>query len=146
MHWSGRYRYRFGDIDDAGIAYYPALFHYLHCAFEDFWQDGLGMPYPRLLHEEKVGFPAVHIESDFRRPIRYGDEPTVHVGVVGLGTSSAVFGFWCTVDGEVTSRAVITTVAVDMDGLTRLEAIPPRWRRELERFRLDDGELPPGRG
>ena len=27
MSWSTRLRYRFGDIDDAGIAYYPKLLH-----------------------------------------------------------------------------------------------------------------------
>ena len=50
MTFSKRLRYRFGDIDDAGIAYYPKLLHYLHCAFEDWWSDGLHHPYPRLLH------------------------------------------------------------------------------------------------
>ena len=41
MIFTKRYRYRFGDIDDAGIAYYPAMFHYFHCCFEDWWSDGL---------------------------------------------------------------------------------------------------------
>ena len=30
MTFRKRYRWRFGDIDDAGIAYYPTFFHYYH--------------------------------------------------------------------------------------------------------------------
>ena len=30
MIFTKRFRYRFGDIDDAGIAYYPSFFHYFH--------------------------------------------------------------------------------------------------------------------
>jgi len=45
MKFEQRIRYRFGDIDDAGIAYYPKLLHCFHCAFEDWWSDALGRPY-----------------------------------------------------------------------------------------------------
>lgn len=35
MTFAQKLRYRFGDIDDAGIAYYPKLLHCFHCAFEE---------------------------------------------------------------------------------------------------------------
>jgi 4-hydroxybenzoyl-CoA thioesterase len=72
MTFSTRMRYRFGDIDDAGIAYYPKLLHYFHCAFEDWWSDALGHPYARVMHDDKLGFPAVKLECEFFAPIRYG--------------------------------------------------------------------------
>ena len=49
MIFTKRYRYRFGDIDYAGIAYYPSYFHYFHCAFEDWWSEGLHAPYDVVL-------------------------------------------------------------------------------------------------
>ena len=116
MIFSKSYRYRFGDIDDAGIAYYPSIFHYFHCAFEDWWSDGLQKPYDQVLHGERFGLPAVHIESDFYAPIRYGDEPWIHLGILQLGTSSVEFGYWMTRGeaprADITSRARITTVAI----------------------------------
>lgn len=32
--------------------------------------------------------PRVHVEADFRRPLRFGDEATISIGVVEIGTSS----------------------------------------------------------
>ena len=143
MTFSRRYRYRFGDIDDAGIAYYPRFFHYFHCAFEDWWKDHLGLDYAVMMHEGDLGFPAVHVESDFRAPIQYGDEPLIHVGVVRIGGSSVDFGFWMTLPGadpEVRSWAKITTVAVSMEKRTKRE-IPEEVRAKLEAELL--GEFPP---
>ena len=73
MIFSKRYRYRFGDIDDAGIAYYPRLLHYFHCAMEDWWSEGLGTSYRDVMHLERFGLPAVNLEAEFFEPIRYGD-------------------------------------------------------------------------
>ena len=75
MQFQKSYRYRFGDIDDAGTAYYPTFFHYFHSFFEDWWAEGLGVVYPKVLKGEKLGFPVVRVECDFFRPVRYGDEP-----------------------------------------------------------------------
>ena len=144
MHHRAKYRYRFGDIDDAGIAYYPRFFHYFHGAFEDWWQDALGIPYRDLLREEDLGFPAVHVESDFYAPIRYGDEPWVHLGVARVGRSSVDFGFWMTLDGaEPTVRcaAKVTTVAMSMRDERKRE-IPQRWLDGFANFALEPGELP----
>ena len=145
MIFRKRYRYRFGDIDDAGIAYYPALFHYFHCAFEDWWSDGLGRDYPGLLHDDKLGLPAVRIESDFYAAIRYGDEPWIHLGVLGIGTSSVELGMWMTREeaGPPLCRARITTVAVDMDTMQK-RPLPDRWRAAFEEFRIADAEFPQG--
>lgn len=125
-----RYRYRFGDIDHAGIAYYPALLHSCHCAFEDFWADDLGVAYPVLMHEQNLGFPAVHVEADFLTQIRYGDEPEIAVGVLRVGNTSVDFGFWWTTS-KPACHVKITTVAVAMDTLAKVP-LPESWRREFE--------------
>lgn len=128
--YSRRYRYRFGDIDHAGIAYYPALLHYCHCAFEDFWADDLGVAYPVLMTEHNLGFPAVHLEADFLAQVRYGDEPNIQVGVLRLGGSSVDFGFWWTTT-KPACHVRITTVPVAMDTLQKV-ALPERWRQAFE--------------
>lgn len=146
MTFRTRIRYRFGDIDDAGIAYYPKLLHCFHCAFEDWWSDGLHHPYPRLLHHDKLGLPAVKLEAEFFAPVRYGDEPDVHVGVLRLGTSSVEFGFWMTngVDPRPLCRARVLTAVVDMDTMQKRE-LPAEWRTRFEPFALREQDFPRGR-
>jgi 4-hydroxybenzoyl-CoA thioesterase len=139
-------RYRFGDIDDAGIAYYTKLFHYFHCAFEDWWSDALQHPYPRLLHEDRLGLPAVKLEAEFFSPVRYGDEPFVHLGVLRLGGSSVEFGFWMSKgdDPRPLCRARVLTAAVDMDTL-QAKPLPEKWREQCARFTLREEDFPRGR-
>lgn len=146
MIFTTRLRYRFGDIDEAGIAYYPKLLHYFHCAFEDWWSDGLGHPYPRLLQQDKLGLPAVRLEVEFYAPIRYGDEPEVHLGVLRVGTSSVELGCWMTRDGDPRPlcRARVLTAAVDMDTMQKRE-LPQQWRQRFDAFALREEDFPRGR-
>lgn len=145
MKFSKRYRYRFGDCDDAGIAYYPKFFHYFHCAFEDWWSEGLGIDYPAILHDEKLGMPVAHAECEFLHPVRFGDEPTIHMGILEIGTKSVKFGYWMTLDGVKgpACRARVTTVVTDMSTLES-QPVPDRWRTLFEEFRITEDELQAG--
>jgi 4-hydroxybenzoyl-CoA thioesterase len=146
MTFRTRLRYRFGDIDDAGIAYYPKLLHYFHCAFEDWWSDALQHPYPKLLHEDKLGLPAVKLEAEFFAPVRYGDEPDVHLGVLRLGSSSVEFGFWMTrgTESKPLCRARVLTAAVDMQTMQK-RSLPETWRARFAPFALREEDFPRGR-
>ena len=146
MTFRTRLRYRFGDIDEAGIAYYPKLLHYFHCAFEDWWSDGLGHPYPRVLQQDKLGLPAVKLEAEFFAPIRYGDEPWVHLGVLRIGTSSVEFGMWMTLgdDKKPLCRARILTAAIDMATMQK-RTLPDEWRLRFAAFALAEADFPTGR-
>ena len=146
MIFTKRYRYRFGDIDDAGIAYYPAMLHYFHCCFEDWWSDGLGTRYDKVLHGEKFGMPAVHLECDFYAPIRYGDEPDVCLGILKIGNSSVEFGFWMTKDDHQgpLCRARVVTAGVNMETM-RKQAVPAHWRQRFAEFTIEAQEFPVGR-
>jgi YbgC/YbaW family acyl-CoA thioester hydrolase len=112
---------RFGDCDPAGIVYYPALYHYCHVAFEEAWRGALGTPYPELVARERLGFPTVHVETDFLSPARYGDTVAVDVSVTRVGASSVVFLFEGRVGGRAVLRSSHTKVCVDLD---TLETVP----------------------
>ena len=85
---------RFADVDHAGIVYYPRFFHYFHAAFEELWRARLGArAYVDLLDRDRVGFPAVHAEADYRAPLRFGDTAEVALRVTKLGGSSITFGY-----------------------------------------------------
>jgi 4-hydroxybenzoyl-CoA thioesterase len=83
---------RFGDVDHAGIVYYPKYFIYFHEAFEDFFNDN-GEPYQKTLDEKGVGFPTVHIETDYKAPLRYGDSLDLEMTVRRVGNKSATFHY-----------------------------------------------------
>jgi 4-hydroxybenzoyl-CoA thioesterase len=78
---------RFSDVDRAGIAYYPRVIHWLHVAFEEFFEQYCGVPYATVLEKENLGFPAVDLKTEFVRPCRFGEVLTV---LVSLGGSAIV--------------------------------------------------------
>lgn len=85
---------RFADVDHAGIVYYPRFFHMFHLAFEELWRARIGpRAYSDLIDRERVGFPAVRAECEFKAPLRFGDTSEIEVSVARLGTRSITFRY-----------------------------------------------------
>ncbi len=126
---------RFGDVDHAGIVYYPQFFIYFHEAFEDFFNDA-GISYVQLLDERRIGFPTVHVETDYKPPLRYGDQLDIEVAVGKLTRRSLVMRYdgYRHRDGKLSVSCTITTVCVDMTTFSSRE-IPADLRELFERFR-----------
>ncbi|MCK6479663.1 MAG: acyl-CoA thioesterase [Planctomycetaceae bacterium] len=110
------HRVRFGDVDRAGIAYYPRIFHWFHVAFEEWFEAGTGIPYRALIEDRRVGFPAVKVETEFLSPLRFGDEVAFTVSVERVGGSSVLFGYAARnrTTGKDAVRARVTCACVDM--------------------------------
>jgi 4-hydroxybenzoyl-CoA thioesterase len=123
---------RFADEDHARIVYYPRFFHFFHEAFEDMFA-AQGVPYRQCL-DEGVGWPAVHAEADYRKPVRFGDRLVVRVSVAKIGTTSATFHYSGTLAGdtEPAVTAKIVVACIDMQGM-KAQPIPERYREMLER-------------
>jgi len=122
---------RFGDVDPAGIAYYPRIFDFVHQANEALWDVHVGRRYYYLVSEEKLGFPLVHAEVDFKHPLRFGDRPIVKVTVQKIGTSSIALHYVFLVDEVECLDARMTVVCVRLDGLESVP-IPPKYREKFE--------------
>jgi len=129
--FSRRYPVRFGDIDHAGIAFYPALVRLCHDAFEDAWAHGMGRHYQAICDDEHLGFPAVHIDADFTAPLRFGDDVEIQVSVEQVGTKSVTwrYRFIRQPDGVEAASLSVTTAAVDLRDFTPV--VIPDWCREL---------------
>jgi 4-hydroxybenzoyl-CoA thioesterase len=85
---------RFADVDHAGIVYYPRFFHLFHLAFEELWRARIGpRAYSELIDRDKVGFPAVRAECDFKAPLKFGDSAEIEVTVPKLGSKSITFRY-----------------------------------------------------
>lgn len=75
------------DVDAAGIVYYPRFLEYCHEAIEAMFGELEG-GYAALTMQRKIGVPTVHVEANFRAPLRYGDVCVVRVTVEKIGRSS----------------------------------------------------------
>ena len=121
---------RFGDIDHAGIVYYPRFLHYFHVALEEFFGLQLGIEYPILIDEYRIGLPTVHLETDFRRPLRYGDQIEVEVSVLKIGKSSITFGYRVFKSRKEQPLIEGHNVAVCLDMDTFEKRDIPNWLRQ----------------
>ncbi len=126
---------RFGEVDPAGLAFYPRFYEYFHDAFEDFFTFALGLPYAELVGAQRLGFPAVHVETDFRKPLRHGDAIEVLVAVAAIGTRSFTCAYEVLRAGEVCAKARIVTAVVNLRELSRVE-LPADLRARLEQPRV----------
>src|SRR5688500_5556806 len=85
---------RFADVDHAGIVYYPRFFHYFHIAFEELWRARIGpQAYSDIIDRDRIGFPAVRAECDFKSPLRFGDTAETEVTIPRLGQKSITFRY-----------------------------------------------------
>jgi 4-hydroxybenzoyl-CoA thioesterase len=126
---------RFGDLDAAGIAYYPRLVNFLHEAFEDFFRGHVGRTYPEVFREG-LASPTVKLEMEFLSPVHYGDQVDIGVSIEHIGRTSVRIRYEGSVKGTPVFRARNTVVMVDMK---TFRSIPvPEWLRE----RLESAQRP----
>ena len=140
MAFRSQLKIRFGDIDRAGIVYYPRFMHYFHVALEEFFAGELAIEYYAMVETQRIGLPTVHLQTDFSRPFSYGDNIEVEVSVLKVGRSSITFGYRVFRLGESDPRIIghNVTVCLDMDTFKKL-VIPP-WFRQLLEQQLKVGE------
>ena len=130
----------FGDIDNAGIVYYPRFMHYFHLAMEEFFSSEMGIDYADVLHKQNVSLPTVHLESDFRRRMRYGDQINIEVRVIHIGRTSIAWGYRgyrMVGEEEIVVEGNNVTVCVRTDTFEKMDV--PEWLRKgltdyMERF------------
>lgn len=127
---------RFGDVDPAGIAYYPRIFEFIHQATEALWDVHVGRRYFYLLSEEKLGFPLVNSEVEFKHPLNFGDRPIVKITAFKVGTSSLGLHYKFFVDDVECVDARMTVVCVKLEGLESVP-IPSKYREKFEEL-LED--------
>lgn len=117
MAWSHTLTVRFEDVDFARVVFFPNLFRYCHNAFEEFFAKELGVPYAKMLQERRVGYPAVHADADFKRPLKFGDVIRIELSVLNVGKSSLHCRYRMYADGTDTllAEVKVVTAAIQMD-------------------------------
>ncbi len=88
MKFEARRTVRFSDCDPAGIVFFSQYLVMLNGFVEQWFDEGLRVPYARLIGERRMGLPTVRLEVDFTAVSRHGDGLTLALGIHKLGRSS----------------------------------------------------------
>jgi len=81
----------FAETDMAGIMHFSNFFRLMEAAETAFFRSLGQSIYPREFHT--VGWPRVHADCDFKRPLRFEDLVEVHLLVRAKGEKSLTYAF-----------------------------------------------------
>ena len=120
----------FSDTDMAGIVHFTAFLRYMEAAEHGFFRS-LGLSIHTVV-PEPLGWPRVHVDCDFRYPLRFEDTVEIRLLVREKREKSLVYSFLFRKLNEDSPREVargslvVACVKRDADG--RMRGVPiPTW-------------------
>lgn len=131
MSYTHMWTVKFGQVDQAGILYYPELFDSFHHGVEAFL-DSVGFPLHELVVGEEIGMPIVHAEADYIAPIRFGTTVGIEI-TVSMGDSSLTFFGSGHVDDEEVFSVTEKHATIDMTSFESIP-VPKNLRKTLEPY------------
>jgi len=82
----------FGDTDMAGIMHFSNFFRFMEATETAFFRS-LGLSIVTTGFDDPIGWPRVHADCDFIRPLRFEDTVEIHLLVREKKKRSIVYGF-----------------------------------------------------
>lgn len=104
----------FGDTDASGWIHFPSVFRYVEAAEHAFLRSR-GVP----ILDREGGWPRVHVDCDYRRPLRFGDCGEVLLFLEKAGGASLTWRFELHRGDEPCAGGSMVTVRVGPDGKPR---------------------------
>lgn len=116
----------FYETDLAGIAHFSNFYRWMESAEHAFLRSrGI------TLHDGEIGWPRVHCEADFKKPIKFGESVRVQVTVVEVRTRAVRYAFqFLNSADELCATGEITAVCVNLLDMKAVE-IPEGIRTRL---------------
>ena len=113
MNYQTTRRVRFSDCDPAGIVFFPQYLVMLNGVVEQWFDEGLRIPYAGLIGERRTGLPTVRLELDFTAISRHGDDLVWSLAIEKLGRSSLALAVKVHGDDELrlSARQVLKTAS-----------------------------------
>jgi YbgC/YbaW family acyl-CoA thioester hydrolase len=116
------------DTDAAGVLFFGRLLEFAQRAFEHHCA-GCGFPITRFLSEGVLA-PVVHVEADYRAPLRLGDAIAIETGVEAVGDTSFRMAYvFRRSDGTLAAEALVVHACIGRDG--KSIAVPDTLRAAL---------------
>ena len=111
---------RFAEVDAAGLVFFPRYHEYCHDALEAFFGELPG-GYAALFRERDLGVPTVHLETDFKSPLRFGDVARFEMAIERVGRTSVTFHHTIRRESDGIIAATVRHVVV----MTRISTLTP---------------------
>ncbi|MDH5538751.1 MAG: acyl-CoA thioesterase [Rhizobacter sp.] len=124
---------RFSHCDPAGIVFFPQYLVMFNALLEDWFNEGLKVPYGAMVMQRRVGTPTVNVNCDFTAISRLGDEVTLGLSVLRVGGASFQLGLGCRLGDQERVRMTQVLVTTNMDS-HRPIPIPDDIRAAMLRF------------
>jgi 4-hydroxybenzoyl-CoA thioesterase len=124
---------RFAHCDPAGIVFYPRYTELCNEVVEDWFADGLGVPFPELHERRRLGVPAVRLEIDFATPSHYGDVLLFQLEVTEVGRTSLTLAIVGSCAGVERLRIRLKVVLLSLES-GRPVALDDAWRARIAPF------------
>ncbi len=127
----------FSETDMAGIVHYANFFRYMETAEHGFYRS-LGFSVTLNHFDPPLGFPRVHAECDYRKPLCFEDRFEIHLLVQEKKRKTLSYLFRFRKLNEEppveVARGLLTIVCVAQYGNGRMEAvsIPPEIADKIE--------------
>jgi YbgC/YbaW family acyl-CoA thioester hydrolase len=132
------HRVQFSETDMAGIVHFANFFRYMEATEHAFFRS-LGFSIHLIEEGKTYGWPRVHVECDYKQPLRFEDLVEVQLQVREKKSKSLAYSFVFRklTDGEPVevARGRITAVCVATDpetGRMRAVDIPERLAAAIE--------------
>src|SRR6476620_7062214 len=123
-------RVEFSETDLAGIMHYANFFRFMETAEHGFYRSlGFSVVMPET--DPRLGWPRVHAECDYKKPLRFEDLVEIHMLVKEKRSKALSYLFRCKKLNESpaveVARGILTIVCVAQhaDGSMKAVAIPP---------------------
>lgn len=125
---------RFADCDPAQMVFYPRYLTMFNDLVEDWFRDGLKLPFSYYHFEQQHGLPTVHVEVDFVAPSRLGDVLAATLAVNKVGRSSIGLDIVLRgAKGDDRVRGKVVLVVTDLKS-SRAVPIPDDLRAKILEF------------
>lgn len=127
------FRVRFDNVDYARVLYFARQIDFFVEGLEEFCQRELGISFRRMLDEERLAWPTVHLEVDYFQPLNYEDHAELQITLRRIGEKSLHFEYQVErlPDRQVTCRAKHVVAMISMDSWQSVP-VPEHYRRMLE--------------
>jgi 4-hydroxybenzoyl-CoA thioesterase len=101
------------DCDAAGVVFGPRLLALAHQTYETVLAE-LGIDFAALIRGGELALPYVHLDCEFRAPLRHGETVTLDIACARLGSTSYTIEILVArADGTAGARITQTHVALD---------------------------------
>jgi 4-hydroxybenzoyl-CoA thioesterase len=124
---------RFSHCDPAGIIFFPQYLVMFVDLVEDWFTNGLGVPYSEMIMRSRVGVPTVQLNCRFAAPSTMGDRITLGLSISKLRSRSFTLALGCRAGEQMRVEAEQVLVTTSLETHKAI-AIPDHIRSAMLAF------------